>query len=54
MAIESAGVVLASSVLALFLGETVDAFVVLAVVVLNTIIGFVTDSGLLLEAGGSH
>ena len=36
-------VLLASSVLALILGETVDAFVVLAVVVLNTIIGFVQE-----------
>ncbi|HSK99193.1 MAG TPA: HAD-IC family P-type ATPase [Rubrobacteraceae bacterium] len=36
-------VLLASSVLALLLGETVDAFVVLAVVVLNTIIGFVQE-----------
>ena len=36
-------VLLASSVLALFLGETVDALVVLAVVVLNTIIGFVQE-----------
>ncbi len=36
-------VLLASSVLALFLGEAVDAFVVLAVVVLNTLIGFVQE-----------
>jgi magnesium-transporting ATPase (P-type) len=36
-------VLLASSVLALLLGETVDAFVVLAVVVLNTIIGFAQE-----------
>jgi magnesium-transporting ATPase (P-type) len=36
-------VLLASSVLALALGETVDASVVLAVVVLNTIIGFVQE-----------
>jgi magnesium-transporting ATPase (P-type) len=36
-------VLLASSVLALLLGETVDALVVLAVVVLNTIIGFAQE-----------
>ncbi len=36
-------VLLASSALAFLLGETVDAFVVLAVVVLNTIIGFVQE-----------
>ena len=36
-------VLIASSVLAFFLGETTDAFVVLAVVVLNTVVGFVQE-----------
>lgn len=36
-------VLLASSALAFVLGETLDAFVVLAVVVLNTVIGFVQE-----------